>query len=74
MHNWINLFLGQYTLGCSVFKKITPNIELEEELDENNTPSSKSWNDGTSDCDSFDLNQVKYTQTQLLDYLCKTAV
>ncbi len=31
---------GQYTLGCSVFKKITPNIELEEELDENNAPNS----------------------------------
>jgi len=28
---------GMYTLGCSVFKKLTPNIELEEELNTNNS-------------------------------------
>ena len=28
---------GQYTLGCSVFRKITPNIELEEELNDKST-------------------------------------
>jgi dedicator of cytokinesis protein 9/10/11 len=57
---------GMYTLGCSVFKKITPNIELEEELNSNNI--------SMKNCDSYnDLNEVQYTQTQLLDYLCKSA-
>lgn len=41
---------GQYTLGCSVFKKITPNIEMEEELDDNLCANVTSNND--------DLNQV----------------
>ena len=58
---------GMYTLGCSVFKKITPNIDLEEELNSNDSTKN-------SDCNSInDLNEVQYTQTQLLDYLCKTA-
>lgn len=64
---------GQYTLGCSIFKKITPNIELEEELDNDNCNSSVYKENSVNDNDCFDLNQVKYTQTQLLDYLCKSA-
>ena len=57
---------GMYTLGCSVFKKKTPNIDLEEELNSNDSTKN-------SDCNSInDLNEVQYTQTQLLDYLCKT--
>lgn len=46
---------GMYTLGCSVFKKITPNIDLEE-FNENN--------DIMTNGDSYimnDLNEVQYT-------------
>ena len=32
---------GQYTLGCSVFKKITPNIELEEELNDKSVANNR---------------------------------
>ncbi|CAF0807517.1 unnamed protein product, partial [Brachionus calyciflorus] len=58
---------GMYTLGCAVFKKITPNIELEEEINKNNDMTN---NDNYT---LSDLNQIQYTQTQLLDYLYKSA-
>ena len=64
---------GMYTLGCAVFKKITPNIEVEEELNDMTMMTSKNGELGDNLCQSNDLNQVKYTQTQLLDYLCKSA-
>lgn len=60
---------GLYTLGLNVFKKISPNIELEEEMILKN---SEMFTDG----DIFsmkDLNEVVYTQSHLLDYLCKSA-
>ena len=47
---------GVYTLGSAVFKKITPNIDIEEELNRNN--------DIMSNGDSYsmsDLNEVQYT-------------
>ncbi|RNA06745.1 dedicator of cytokinesis 9-like [Brachionus plicatilis] len=56
-----------YTLGCQVFKKITPNIELEEEINKNNNISKNGDNYQLTD-----LNQVQYTQSQLLDYLYKS--
>lgn len=54
---------GMYTLGCSVFKKITPNIELEE-INEKN--------DITTNGDSYimnDLNEVQYTQVWFCIFL-----
>lgn len=58
---------GMYTLGCAVFKKITPNIELEEEINKN---------DIMLNGDNYslsDLNEVQYTQVsyviKLLKYL-----
>lgn len=59
---------GMYTLGCSVFKKITPNIDLEEELNTNN--ETMNANEAYM---MNDLNEVRCTQTQLVDYLCKSA-
>jgi len=59
---------GVYTLGCSVFKKITPNIELEEEPNKTN--------DIMSNGDVYamsDLNEIQYTLTNFLDYLNKSA-
>jgi hypothetical protein len=49
---------GMYTLGCSVFKKITPNIELEE-INEKN--------DIMTNGDSYimnDLNEIQYNHVR----------
>lgn len=46
---------GLYTLGCSVLKKITPNIDLEEFNEKN---------DIMTNGDSYimnDLNEIQYT-------------
>ena len=64
---------GMYTLGCAVFKKITPNIEVEKELNDITMMAGKNGEAADANCQSYDLNQVKYTQTQLLDYLCRSA-
>ena len=56
-----------YTLGCQIFKKITPNIELEEEINKNNE-----FDKNGDNYQLTDLNQVQYTQSQLLDYLYKS--
>jgi hypothetical protein len=48
---------GMYTLGSAVFKKITPNIELEEEINDNPDYSKNGENYVMND-----LNEVKYTQ------------
>ncbi len=59
---------GLYTLGCTVFKKITPNIDLEEDLYKNDDIMAN------GDVYSMSgLNEVQYTLTQLLDYLNKSA-
>lgn len=58
---------GMYTLGGLVFKKITPNIDLEEELNSTNDTMNK------SEAYLNDINEEQCTQTQLLDYLCKSA-
>ena len=59
---------GKYTLGLTVFKKISPNTELEEDINRNNDIMAN------GDVYSMkDLNEVQYTQGQLLDYLCKSA-
>lgn len=49
-------------------KKITPNIDLEEELNTNN--ETMNANEAYM---MNDLNEVRCTQTQLMDYLCKSA-
>jgi hypothetical protein len=47
---------GLYTLGCAVFKKITPNIDLEEDLNKNDDIMAN------GDVYSMSgLNEVQYT-------------
>jgi hypothetical protein len=65
---------GMYTLGLEVFKRISPNIVLEEEL--HSKASDDPHTNESVNADSSlmsDLNEVLYTQGQLLDYLCKSA-
>ena len=57
---------GMYTLGSSVFRKITPNIDLEAEM---NDPDYENGNGDTCGVDFnslSDLNQMQYTQVGLL--------
>jgi len=52
-------YQGLYPSGCIVFRRFAPNIELEE--------LSRKTDD------SNDLNEIQYSETQFLDYLCKAA-
>ena len=51
---------GMYTLGCSVFKKITPNIEIEEELNKSVDAIAES-----EVYSANDLSEVQYTQVTI---------
>ena len=69
---------GMYTLGSSVFRKITPNIDLEDDMNDSMNDFSMMeeqadlLSNGGDLMTPNDLNQVQYTQTQLLDYLIKS--
>jgi hypothetical protein len=60
---------GMYTLGSQIFTNLTPNIKLEEDMNSLTNELTTSCQTATIDIN----NQIQYTQTMLLDYLCKTA-
>ena len=57
---------GMYTLGSSVFRKITPNIDLEAEMNDRNYENGNGDTTGVDFNSLSDLNQTQYTQVSQL--------